>query len=135
RSIERSLEKLHIVLVRDNRRAFRRHRRQAARMIRVWVCVEDVTNRLVGDELFRLGDVSHCAVLRILRASLTGFEHHDVALELDDDRIVTSATGSPSQSVEAVSQLFRCDASRCRLSRGRSAAGCWGPRTTTRTAL
>src|SRR5262245_58650100 len=74
-------------------------------MIRVRVRVEDVANRLVGEQLLRLVDVQLAA-----RDRLTGFEHHHVVLELDEQRVVAARTSR--QSIESVAELLRGDGER-----------------------
>ena len=49
RSVQRLLQKRHIVFLRDDDRAFRHHRRQPARVIGVRMRVHHVANRLVGE--------------------------------------------------------------------------------------
>src|SRR5262245_62471028 len=69
--------------------------------------VHDVTNRLVGDELLRFGDVSEST-----RLGLSGFEHHDVVFELYNYRIVAAISGG--EPVEPIAEFFGSDGhSRC----------------------
>ena len=64
--------------------------------------VHDVTDRLVGDQLLRFGDVGETTGL-----GLSGLKHHDVVLELHDHRIVTAVSGG--EPIEALVELFRSD--------------------------
>ena len=79
--------------------------------------VHDVTDRLVGDQLLRFRDVGEST-----RLGLSGLEHHDVVLELDNQRIVTA--GSGGEPVDTVAELFGSDGqSRC--SAAATASRCW----------
>ena len=93
--VERFLQKLFIVLLGDDGCAVGHQRRQSSSVIGVGMRVHDVTDRLVGDELLRFGDVSETT-----RLGLSRLEHHDVIVELHDHRIV--AAGSRGEPVQAV---------------------------------
>ena len=67
RSVERFLQKLLVVLLRDDRCAFGHQRRQPAGVIGMGMRVHDVTDRLVGDQLLRFGDVGESTRPRIVR--------------------------------------------------------------------
>src|SRR5262245_21938908 len=67
-SVERLLEKLLIVVLRDDGSAVGHQRRKAASVIGMRMRVHVVTDRLVGDELFGFGDVSEAT-----RLGLSGF--------------------------------------------------------------
>src|SRR5262245_23417740 len=128
-SIERSLEKHLVVLLRDDCCAFGHHRRQSSGVIGVRMRVHDVTNRLVGDELLRFGDVSESTPLDVWSGALSGLEHHDVVFELHDHRVVTGA--SCGEPVKAVAKLFRSDGQTL----GATAwAAAWSPTTWSATA-
>src|SRR5437667_3183609 len=77
--------------------------------------VHDVTDRLVGHQLLRFGDVGETTGL-----GLSGLQHHDVVLELDDHGIVTA--GSGGEPVEAVAELFGSDGQSGRGATGSTAA-------------
>ena len=111
RRVERLLEELLVVLLRDDRRAFGDQRRQPAGVIGVRMRVHHVADWLVGNQLLRFGDVGERT-----RLGLSGLEHHDVVPELDDQRIV--AAGSGGEPVEPVAELFVSDGQR-----GRAAGG------------
>ena len=67
RRVERFLEELLVVLLRDDRGAFGHQRRQPAGVIGVRMRVHHVADRLVGDQLLRFGDVGERRAPRTVR--------------------------------------------------------------------
>ena len=65
-------------------------------MIEMMVRVHDIADRLVGNDLFRLGQ--HRLATRL---ALPALEHEDVVAELDGESHI-----SASDAVDAVSQLL-----------------------------
>ena len=95
RSVERALEELLVVLVSHDRRALGDQRRQAARVIRVRMRVDDVADRLLREELLHFVDDGLSA-----RDVLPGLDDDDVVLELDGERVVGAV-----DLVDAICQL------------------------------
>ena len=113
RQAERLLEIRLVDLMGEDRRAFGDRRAQAARMIDVAVRVDDVRDRLVGDQLLRFRQHREAA-----RLALAQLDHRDVILEVDRESAVAAG-----DEIHAVAELFgRRGARRCRGRRAGAAA-------------
>src|SRR5207244_13468010 len=92
----RLLEIRLVQLVREDRRAFRDRGAQTARMIDMRVRVDDVGNRLVGNQPLRFGDDRLAA-----RLALSALDDRDVILEVDRDSGIAA-----ENQVHTVAQLL-----------------------------
>ena len=111
------LEVVVVVLVRDDCDVLGHERGEPARVVEVRVRVDDVADRLVGDDALRLGDDREAA-----RFALPALEHDDVILEFDRERHVAAG-----DAVDAVGQLLRLNRRRWRRAARRRGwcAGRW----------
>src|SRR5690606_10997178 len=98
RRVERAAQELDAVLLRNDRRTFGHEHRKSGRMVAMGMRDHHVADRLVRELPFDLRDVRSGA-----RLALAGLEHHDVLVELDDDRVV--ATRARGVAPNAVAEL------------------------------
>ena len=85
RRVQRPSEELDGILLRDDRRTLGHHGRDTRRVVAMRMAVPHVADRLARELPLDLVDVELGT-----RLILAGLEHHDVVVELGDDRVVAA---------------------------------------------
>ena len=116
RRVQRPSEELDGILLRDHRCTLGHHGRDTGRVVAMRMAVPHIADRLARELPLDLVDVELGT-----RLILAGLEHHDVVVELGDDRVVAALPRRVAP--EPWAELFLRERQSRRLAAGRTAAG------------